>query len=488
MGTFEGTEVYAEEVTAGRQRRARSTLGVITEPAKQVPITHNVDVLIVGGGPAGTTAAIASARMGARVMLVERYNHLGGLSTGGLVIWIDRMTDWDGNVVINGLGRELLERLPPDAILGPEKALWGTRDAEEVARWKPRFSAHHNIVTWAPMIDPEQLKAVSLQAVREAGAQVLFHSWASAAIVEDGRMRGVVFESKQGRFAITASVVVDTTGDGDIFASAGEASAADVEAASIHQCINTSWLWAGVDNDAWLAFRRSGEYADFSERARKQLGLFEWPLASWRNDVAVFMGPRWAGYDALDVQDLTEVELRSRDKMMELLAYYRAHAPGFKNAWILLTAPQVGVRQSRRLIGRQTLSREDWQAGRIHKDEVGVSPSLAPKFANVSVPYGSLLPRSTPGLIVAGRHLSSDASSHTFMREIPQCWLTGHAAGAAAALAAGKGCALADVQISQLQKALLEQGAYLRAPMPVDPEIADPAGEEVLVEPVLATN
>jgi hypothetical protein len=262
--------------------------------------------------------------------------------------------------------------------------------------------------------------------------------------------------------------VVDTTGDGDVFASAGEMSAADVEAANIHQCINTSWLWGGVDNERWLSFRRSAEYEAFSGQARKELGLFEWPIATWRNDVAVFMGPRWAGYDGLDVQDLTEVELRSHDKMMELLAYYRAHAPGFKDAWIMLTAPQIGVRQTRRLVGQQTLSREDWKSGRVHADEIGVSPSLAPKWTSVSVPYGSLLPRTTPGLIVAGRHLSSDSSSHTFMREIPQCWLTGHAAGAAAALAADAGIDPDRVPIEHLQRVLIEQGAHLRAGAPAE--------------------
>jgi len=185
------------------------------------------------------------------------------------------------------------------------------------------------------------------------------------------------------------------------------------------------------------------------------------------------MGPRWAGYNGLDPHDLTEVELRSRDKMTELLGYYRSHAPGFKDAWIMLTAFQVGVRLTRRLLGAQSLTREDWSAGRVHDTEIGVSPSLAPKWASVSVPYGSLLPRSTPGLIVAGRHLSCDASSQTFMREIPQCWLTGHAAGAAAALAADQGINPGQVPIAALQAALASQGALVRAaPVPAETEPA----------------
>ncbi len=319
MGSQAGNGgLYGAEITTGRAGKARVPLRTFIEPAREVPVMHKTDVLVVGGGPAGTTAAIAAARLGARVMLVERYNHLGGLSTGGLVIWIDRMTDWDGKLVIRGLGRELLDRLPKDAIYGPNPGIWGTKAPDEVAKWRPRFSAHHDTVTWAPMIDPEQLKAVSLQAAREAGVELIFHAWASNAIIEGGRVSGVIFESKQGRFGISATVVVDTTGDGDIFAAAGEDSSNDVDASNIHQCINTSWLWGGVDIARWLAFRTTAEFDAFSKAGRSEIGLFEMPVPTWRNDVAVFMGPRFAGYNAIDVQDLTEVELRSRDKMMEL--------------------------------------------------------------------------------------------------------------------------------------------------------------------------
>ena len=463
MGTYI-SDIHGKE---HKPRRTHAVLGTVTEPAREIPVLHDVDVLVVGGGPSGTTAAIAAARLGARVMLVERYNHLGGLSTGGLVIWIDRMTDWQGKLVIQGLGQELLDRLPADARFGPDPSLWGSHEAAAVAEWKPRFSAHHDMVTWAPMIDPEQLKAASLAMVREAGVELLFHCWASAAIMRDGQLNGVVFESKQGRFAIKARVVVDTTGDGDIFAGAGEASASDVEASSIQQCINTSWLWAGVDCERWLSFRRSAGYEAFAQAGRQALTNFEWPFPSWRNDIAVFMGPRWAGYDGLSPHDLTEVELRSRDSMAELLAYYRAHAPGFAGAWVILTGSQIGVRLTRRLMGAGSLSKPDWVAGQVHETEIGVSPSLAPKWESVSVPYGCLLPRATRGLLVAGRHISCDASSQTFMREIPQCWMTGHAAGAAAALSADAGVDPGALPVARLQAALLAQDVHLRLPAAV---------------------
>lgn len=468
MGSQGGDQFFASEITKGRASRRRDVLGHVTEPVRQVPVLFDIDVLVVGGGPSGTAAAIAAGRLGARVLLVERYNHLGGLSTGGLVIWIDRMTDWSGNRVINGIGGEMMDRLPTDAILGPSTAEWGSRDEAAVAKWKPRYSAFHDVVTWAPMIDPEALKQLSLNMVREAGVELLFHAWASAPIIGAEGLEGMIFESKQGRFAAKAKIVVDTTGDGDIFAAAGEQIASDTEEANISQCINTAWLFAGTDNERWLEFRKSDAYEDFAEAGRAAVGQLEPPGPAWRNDVAVFMGPRWAGYSGLDVQDLTEVELRSRDKMVELLDWYRKNAPGFENAWIALSAPQIGIRQTRRLVGQTQLTREDWRAGIVHEDEIGISPSLAPKFDNVSVPYGSLLPRNTQRLVVAGRHLSADASSQSFMREIPQCWLTGHAAGAAAAMAVDRSVPLAALPVADLQAALRSQGALLHEKAPVE--------------------
>ena len=126
IGAAQGIELFSG---SARVRRARPAKTVV-EPAREIPVFTETDVLVVGGGPAGTAAAIAAARVGADVLLVERYNHLGGLSTGGLVIWIDRMTDWSGRHVVRGLADEFMERLPKDAIQGPPRADWGNRDAE----------------------------------------------------------------------------------------------------------------------------------------------------------------------------------------------------------------------------------------------------------------------------------------------------------------------------------------------------------------------
>ncbi len=227
--------------------------------------------------------------------------------------------------------------------------------------------------------------------------------------------------------------------------------------------MNTAFLLGGVDMERWLAFRRDDPhgFAAFMTRGRERLKFFEKPFVSWRNDVAVFMGPRLAGYSAVDVEDLTSVDVRSRELAVGHLEIYREAAPGFADAFLMLGAPQIGVRHSRRLAGMRKVSRPQWDTGQVFADEIGVSPSLSPKFPNISVPYGALVPAGIDNILGAGRHVACDASSHTFLREIPPCGLTGQAAGIAAALAAGAGLRPRDVAPRAIQRELIRQGAYL---------------------------
>ena len=447
-----------------RITRPRNGKGVISEPSRELPVYHSTDVLVVGGGPAGTAAALAAARAGAQVTLLERYNHLGGLSTGGMVIWIDRMTDWEGRLVIRGFAEEVLDRLPKEAVAGPPREDWGSKDPAKFAHWGLRTSASHGMVTWAPTIDPERLKLLSQEMLLEAGVRLVYHGWAALPIVEDGVVKGAIFESKGGRQALLAKVVVDCTGDGDMFARAGAEFEADIEEGDVHHTMNSPWLFGGVDMQRWLDFR-SGEpeqFAQFMAGGREYVGMFERPFVSWRNDVALFMGPRQAGLSALDVDDMTEVEIRSRRLFLRHLEYYKNNAPGFEGAYLMVQAYQLGVRHTRRLAGVARIERAQWGSHVPLPDEVAVSPSVSPKYPVVSVPYGCLVPRALDGLLAAGRHISCDANSHGFMREIPQCWLTGQAAGAAAALAAGAGVQPRNVDIGELQKALTAQGVYLQ--------------------------
>jgi hypothetical protein len=463
---FFESDIFSANRLIARRSRTGTT---VEEPARTIPVFRECDVWGVGGGPSGTAAAIAAARAGADTVLLERYNHLGGLSTGGLVIWIDRMTDWSGTQVIRGIANDLLDRLPKDAIAGPPRAAWGDKDAATAAYWKERTAAYHGIVTWSPTIDPERLKLVSQDLVLESGVQLLFHCWGATPIMEDGAVAGVMFESKEGRLAIRARVTIDCTGDGDIFGRAGAGADTDIEERDIHHCMNTSWIWGGCDMDRWIAFKTgdAAGYSAFMDRGRDLCGgLFERPFVSWRNDVALFMGPRLSGYSAVDVQDLTEVEIRSHRTMARHLEVYRAHAPGFENAFLMLSAPQIGVRHSRRLPGMARVLRERWGEAEPYPDEIGVSPSLTPKLPPVSVPYGCLVPRTVDGLLVAGRHVSCDAASHSFMREIPQCWLTGQAAGAAAGMSVARRVAPRAVPVAEVQAELRRQGAFVRATGP----------------------
>jgi hypothetical protein len=219
----------------------------------------------------------------------------------------------------------------------------------------------------------------------------------------------------------------------------------------------------GVDMDRWLGFKTGDTqgFKDFMARGRERLQYFEKPFVSWRKDIALFMGPRLAGYSAVDVEDLSEIEVRSRRLTVGHVETYRQHAPGFENAFLMLGAPQIGVRHSRRLIGENKVVRGQWDDGMVWDNEIGVSTSLAPKFPNISVPYGALVPVGIDGVLAAGRHVACDTNSHSFLREIPQCWLTGHAAGIAAALSADAGIAPRELDPRLIQRELLRQGAYL---------------------------
>ncbi len=444
--------------------RSSGSGATVVEPSREIPVHAEADVLVVGGGPAGCAAATAAARLGADVLLVERYGHLGGLATGGLVFWIDRMTDWEGRQVIAGYAGDVFERLTPEMVQGPPQELWGSTDPAHVAYWKQRTAAFRDVVTWSPTVDPEWLKLISLDLLQEAGARLQLHSWAAQTIVDGERVRGVAFESKLGRRAILAKVVIDASGDLDLCARAGVPYESDIDTGDVNHCINTAWCWAGVDMERWLSFAAQSpeESRALMKQGAEELGFAEFPVVSWRSDVCLFLGPRLSGYSGVDVDDLTAVEIESRHRMVEHLSFFRANVPGFEKAWVMTTASQIGIRHTRRLSGIRKMTNADWKAAVVHDDEIGVSPSPGPKFAPVSVPYGAILSAHLENLLAPGRHVACDPSTQSFMREIPQCWMTGHAAGVAAALAVSAGVGPRDVDVRELQTELRTQGAFLQ--------------------------
>ncbi len=433
------------------------------EPAKEIPVYRKCDVLIAGGGPAGCAAAAAAAQMGADTILVERYGHLGGMSTGGLVVWIDRMTDWDGKQVIAGFANELLGRVPEQALLSPPRDIWGKNDNQDLLDyWNDRWASFHGTITWSPTIDPEILKIAHLSLMEEKGVNLLLHAWAVAPIQDGDNVRGVIFESKSGRQAILADNVIDATGDGDIFALAGEEFESDIVKDDNHHRMNVAFLWDGTDMQRYLDFRRHkpDEFRAVMKRGQ-EIGVRDRPMVVPGNDKALFMGPRLTGYSCIDVEDLTSVEILSRKRMMIMLDFYRDNMPGFENARVMQTASQMGVRHSRRMRGVTRMERKDWISGKVFDDEIGLSPPPSPRHPNVSIPFGCILPVRLDNLIAAGRNLSSDPVTHIFMREIPNCWALGQAAGIAAVIAQRSGVRVRDVDIRLVQDELIKQGAAL---------------------------
>ena len=434
----------------------------VHEAARDLPVYGSCDVLVVGGGPSGTAAAVAAARTGADVVLLERYNHLGGLSTGGLVIWIDRMTDWDGNVVVAGVGKELIDRIGPEATLGPPPEFWGSRDPTAFSYWSQRTSAWRGIVQWSPTVDPEMLKLASHDIVREAGVHVIFHCYAVAALHENGRVSGVVFESKEGRKALLARVVIDCSGDGDIFAQAGASFDNDIDGESANARINTSFRFGNVDMRRYLDFRmlQQDQHRDLMRQAVEQ-GVSLHAHATPYDSTALFMTPKMSGYSPLSVADLTAVEFKSRDVMRQGLAFFRAYVPGFERAWVLDTASQIGVRHSRRLTGVSRVTIDQWRKDGTATDSIGLCPGLTPEFPTLEIPYTCLVPQGIEGLLAAGRNLSADQQSHAPLREIPECWAMGQGAGIAAVLSIRDKVALKDVPVAELQSKLEKQGAIV---------------------------
>jgi hypothetical protein len=293
--------------------------------------------------------------------------------------------------------------------------------------------------------------------------RLVFHAWAARPVVEGGVAKGVIFESKQGRQAVMAKVVVDTTGDGDMFARAGAEFETDIQEDDPHHSMNTAFMLANVDMNRWFDFRSENpeQFTEFLKRGREACGFFQPPYASWAPHIALFLGPRQSGLSALDVDDMTEVEIRSHRLMLSHFEFFKANAPGFENCYMQQSASQLGVRHTRRMAGVAQIQRSDWSKGPPVTDEVGLSPSVSQKYPLVSVPYGSLVPRRLDGMLAAGRHMSCDANSHGFMREIPQCWLTGHAAGVGAAVAANRGVQPRAVDVAEVRAILHVQGAHL---------------------------
>jgi hypothetical protein len=450
------------------------------QPQAAIPVIADVDVLVVGGGPAGVCAAVGAARAGARTFLVERHGFLGGMWTAGMVLTLAGFNSW---------------LRPYHRCVGGIAGEWIRRAAEQGG-----CQDHTGFVLNS---DPEVMKRVADEMIAEAGVEMLLHCWGADPIVENGTVRGICIENVDGRQAIRAKVTVDGTGDGDVMARAG-----------------VEWTKGESLQPMTLAFRlgnvdiksNNDIRAPVSPPIGPEPGFLREPIlsqyASVRQDVLVdadhmraerdagrlprYGGPWFGGLDedvvwvnstrvigdAADAKDLTRAEVQGRQETAQIADYMIRNLPGFADARLLHTGTQIGVRETRRLCGVYTLTGDDvvnrtafadgvalgcWPID-VHptQEKVGHHAMYVP--LPYRIPYRSMLPKDVDGLLVTGRCFSSDREALGSARVGATCAAMGHAAGVAAALSAKNGVAPRAVAIASIQEELRNQSAILDYP------------------------
>jgi hypothetical protein len=423
--------------------------------AVEAEIVARPDVVVVGGGPAGVAAAVSAARNGLSVTLLERYPMLGGLASGGMVLVLDDMIN-GSEITVTGIVSEYVERLqrlglavvPPESDRIASDEMWrrwgrfGTFDFHTHTNPKP--------ICYAAAFDPDGWKRVSNDLVREAGVDLRLHSWFSRAIVQDGKMKGVVAETKSGPQAVLADVVIDTTGDIDVAASAGASHVKDSYLTTL------VFRLGGVDTAAAEAFEQADPAA---ARARNKAikralgGAWElWWLKTPIPGVVWCNAPHMTGFDGTDPKSLTEAEFAARDRITQAVEMTKRDLPGFENAYLLDVAPQMGVRQSRLLQGEYVMTVDDIRTRRHFADTVA-------RGRDYYYPYRSLLPREIDGLLVAGRHYSATPQAQKISREIPPCMAMGQAAAMAATLSVEQQVPVREVDAVDIQRLMRKHGA-----------------------------
>jgi hypothetical protein len=401
--------------------------GIIIEPQREIPVVDQTDVLVVGGGPAGVAAAIAASRAGAKTILVERYNHLGGLWTGGLVLPL---------LSTHGLSKKNKQI----------KAIYGLGD--EIAGRLKNIGMVINEIN--PVVDPEAAKYILELMIKEAGVTMYYHCWAANVISENDVINAVILETKSGRIAIKPKVVVDCTGDGDVFHLCGEEyDVMQFEIGLVHRLGNIDRI-------------------DTSKPGYKKLNIGgETPIPSvnWVN----MTGGEYE--DALDFKRLSQLQQEHRLEIWDNVQKIRS-TPGYEDVFLLDTAAQQGVRMSRILKGAYQLTLEDSMTYKTFEDVIGISGgwiSVLYEGKRIQwderpiwqIPYRALLPLKTQNLLVAGRCFSFEQDLFQDARIIGTCLITGHGAGVAGALAASTGDSVKKIDIKKLQDILRNQNVYL---------------------------
>lgn len=450
----------------------------IQEPAREINVRASVDVLVVGGGPSGIMAACSAAKdKNLKVMLLESRGFLGGNLTIGLPILA--YLGPKGDQVIRGEGGKFLSRL----------------QERGAATGNKRCKLHQSFT----IVDSEAVKALADEMMEEAGVDVLMYAFCCGALVRDGKVEGVVIESKCGREAILARTVIDCSGDGDVAFRAGvECHKGDEEGGM--QPPTLMYSMKGVDIKALRdAIVEHPDVYDMDTMPPEQFKEGKFITVGLRNQILkareegldvpvsrtiLITGldddeiwvnmTRVSGTDSTEPSSYTRGEITARKQMKVVCEYLKRYVPGFGNAWLDKVAPFMGIRESRVIVGKYVMTAEDMVSMRhfddvitvggypvdIHHSKGGDCTMVFTEDA-YDIPYRVLLPEKIEGLLVAGRCSSMNHEAMAGTRVMSTCMGLGEAAGTAARIALEDGVLPSEVDVRKLQKALLENGAYL---------------------------
>lgn len=433
-------------------------LKTIIEPQKSIPVVAEPDVLVVGAGPAGFSAAVCCARQGVKTMLVEQTGEVGGVATSGL------MSHWTGNTK-GGFYEEILDR-----------------SSEAAGDWD---TAGFN-GSMRQIINPEKLKTVMLQMLEEAGVRLRLYTFSSEAIVENNKIRGIIVQSKAGRQAVLAKIVIDATGDGDIAASAGAPYQKGREADGKMQPMTIMFKVAGVEVGRGV-FPGSFEETfpvpkgDIQTLGRDHIPSPAGHVLLYRTTlpgVVTCNMTNCVDADGTDPDDLTRATCVCRSQLDPIVKFLREYVPGFEKCFLISSASVVGVRETRHFQGESCITEQDIREARVFDDwavtqasfnfdvhsltgsgldETGEQKQFKQK-KGYTIPYGCLVPVKIDGLLLAGRDISGTHMAHSNFRVMPICANMGQAAGTAAALCVQRGIEPRGLDVKYLQAKLREQG------------------------------
>ena len=424
-------------------------------------MNQRYDVVVVGAGSAGSSAAISAARSGARTLLVDRLPFLGGTSTAVLDTFYAFYTPGQAmRRVVGGLGWEVAEKLK----------------AAGVAFERPNTYGAGTGITY----DPEALKVTWERLADEAGVEILLHTWATGLRVHEGRAESVRLWNKGGESIVEAAAFVDASGDADLCAMAG-VPYEDAKSTPSLQSLSTIFRLANVDvetatklpkNELWSMMREA------AERGEYQMPRLEgsWHRTPYPGVVTIHM-TRIPNVDATDPHQLTRAEIEGRRQVQEYHRFLRDRVRGFEHSVLVATSPAIGVRESRRVFGDYRLTREDVLEARRFPDEIALcgAPiedhlaatdtrwSYVPASGVYGIPFRCLVPRAVEGMLVAGRCFSATHDAHASVRSMAQCMAMGQAAGTAAAMASARMPigAVRAIDVAVLRSRLAADGAIL---------------------------